>query len=138
MAFWVFFAKMTTKFKPSDNNRADVLEHSAVSIYHDILTVKPTICTNFSNWFQNETLHISDSSSLHYQELFTVHTAMVYVIQLSSRIRMELQFNPDPSRKLSTNLYDIPLMCLQWKTPNDGQRICPKHVDFHCEINLES
>jgi hypothetical protein len=33
-----------------------------------------------------------------------------YTIQLSSRIRMELQFHPDPAasaRKLSTNLYDI-------------------------------
>jgi len=39
--------------------------------------------------------------------LFTVHSAMVYVIQvcreLSSRIRMEQQFHPDPARKL----YDI-------------------------------
>jgi len=36
------------------------------------------------------------SSSVHHQEFFTVHTAMVYVIQvcrqLASRIRMELQF----------------------------------------------
>jgi hypothetical protein len=39
------------------------------------------------------------------RSLFTVHTALVYVIQvcrqLSSRTRMELQF------QLSTNLYDI-------------------------------
>jgi len=37
--------------------------------------------------------------------LFTVHSAMVYVIQvcrqLSSRIRVELQFHPGPARKLS-------------------------------------
>jgi len=38
--------------------------------------------------------------------LFTVHSAMVYVIQLSSRTRMELQYHPGPARKLSTNLYD--------------------------------
>jgi len=35
--------------------------------------------------------------------LFTVHSAMVYVIQvgseLSSRTRMELQFHPGPARK---------------------------------------
>jgi hypothetical protein len=35
---------------------------------------------------------------------FTIHSAMVYVIQLTSRIRME---HPDPARKLSTNLYDM-------------------------------
>jgi len=42
--------------------------------------------------------------------LFTVHLAMVYAIQvcrqLSDRIRMELQFHPDPARRLSTNLYE--------------------------------
>jgi len=47
-----------------------------------ILIIKPTRCTNFSNLFWNETLHISDSSPVHHQEFFTVHTAMVYVIQV--------------------------------------------------------
>ena len=41
------------------------------------LTIKPTRCINFSNLFCNETLHVSDSSSVHHQEFFTVHTAMV-------------------------------------------------------------
>ena len=53
-----------------------------------------------------------DSSSVHHQEFFTVHTAMVYVIQLASRIRTELQFRPDPARKLSANLYDIYHCCV--------------------------
>ena len=30
-------------------------------------------------YFWNETLHVSDSSSVHHKELFTVHAAMVYV-----------------------------------------------------------
>ena len=30
----------------------------------------------------NKTLHVSDSSSVHHQEFFTVHAAMVYVIQV--------------------------------------------------------
>jgi hypothetical protein len=61
-------------------------------------------------YFWNETLPVSNISSVHHQEFFTVHSAMVSVIPLSSsnRIRMELQFHPDPgARKLSTNLYDI-------------------------------
>jgi hypothetical protein len=71
---------------------------------------KTTRCTEFSNLFWNEILHVSDSSSVRHQELLTVHSAMVYVIQvcrqLSSRIRV---FHPDPAaaRKLSTNLYNI-------------------------------
>jgi hypothetical protein len=32
-------------------------------------------------YFRNEILHYSGSSSVHHQKFFTVHTAMVYVIQ---------------------------------------------------------
>jgi hypothetical protein len=77
-------------------------------------------------------LHVSDSSSVHHQELFPVHTAMVYVVQVcrqlsSSRIRKELQFHPVSARKLSVWL------SVQWITPDDGQRNCVKHVEFHIE-----
>jgi len=41
-------------------------------------------------YFWNKTLRVSDSISVHHQEFFTVHTAMVYVVQLASRIRTEL------------------------------------------------
>jgi len=57
----------------------------------------------------DESLHVSDSSSVHYQEFFTVHTAMVCVIQLTNRIRTE---SPDPARKLPTNLHDIYHYCV--------------------------
>jgi len=33
-------------------------------------------------YFWNKTLHVSDSSSVHHQEFLTVHTAMVYVIDV--------------------------------------------------------
>jgi len=36
----------------------------------------------FLNLFRTETLHVLESSSVHHQEFFTVHTAMVYVIQV--------------------------------------------------------
>jgi hypothetical protein len=51
------------------------------------------------------------------------------------------QFHPDPARKLSTNLYDIhgiQWLSVQWITPDDGQRNCPKHVEFHSKINLRN
>ena len=44
--------------------------------------IKPTRCTNFSSLFWNETLHVSDNSSVRHQELFTVHTVVVYVKQV--------------------------------------------------------
>ena len=66
-----------------------------VTVHRDkFLIIKPTRCINFSNLFWNETLHVSDSSSVHHQEFFTVQTTMVYVIQvcrqLLSRIRILL------------------------------------------------
>ena len=36
------------------------------------------------------------------------------------------------------NLYDIyRLLCLQCRTPYDGQSYCPKHVEFHSKNKLE-
>jgi len=69
------------------------------------------------------------------RNFFTVHTAVVYVMQLSSRIRT---FRPDPARKLSVNLYDIYHCCVySEKIPDDGQRNCPKHVEFYSKNKFE-
>jgi len=51
-------------------------------VYSGVLITKPTRRINFSNLFWNKTLHVSDSSSVSHQECFTVHTAMVYVVQV--------------------------------------------------------
>jgi len=37
-------------------------------------------------YFWNESLHVSESSSVHYQEFFTVHTAVVYVIEFFKHV----------------------------------------------------
>jgi len=51
-----------------------------------------------------------------------------------SRIRTELQFRPDPARKL----YDIYHCCVySEKTADDGQRNCPKHVEFYSKNEFE-
>ena len=39
---------------------------------------------------------------------------------------------PDPARKLSAKpVWHITVLCVQWKTPDDWQRNCPKHVEFY-------
>jgi len=48
---------------------------------------------------------------------FSLYTQQWYMsyrlqLQLVSRIRTELQFRPDPARKLSANLYDIYHCCV--------------------------
>ena len=35
------------------------------------------------------------------------------------------------------SLWHIPLLCVQRKTPDDGQRNCLKHVEFHSENKFE-
>jgi len=37
--------------------------------------------------------------------------------------------------KLSAKLYV--LLCVQWKTADDGQRNCPKHVQFYSKNKFE-
>ena len=34
-------------------------------------------------------------------------------------------------------MWHIPLLCVQWKTPDDGQRNCPKHVEFYSKNKFE-
>jgi hypothetical protein len=41
------------------------------------------------------------------------------------------------SQVVSTPVWHIPLLCVQWKTPDDGQRNCPKHAEFHSKNKFE-
>jgi len=40
-------------------------------------------------------------------------------------------------RAVSKPVWHIPLLCVQWKTPDDGQRNCPKHVEFYSKNKFE-
>jgi len=64
---------------------------------------------SFLIYFLNKTLHFSDSSSVHHQEF------MVYVIEVCWQLAV----------------------CVQWKTPDDGQRNCPKNVEFYSKNKFE-
>ena len=41
------------------------------------------------------------------------------------------------SQAVSIPVWHIPLLCIQWKTHDDGQRNCPKHAEFHSKIKFE-
>ena len=72
-----------------------------------ILIIKPTRCTNFSDFFWNRTLHVSNSSSVCHQESSTVHTALVYVIQVCWLLAWSHK------QAVSKPVWLIPLLCLQ-------------------------
>ena len=46
--------------------------------------------------------------------------------------------DPGSAWKRSSNLHDLPMPNIQEKTPDDGQRKCPKHVEFYNRINLNN
>ena len=41
------------------------------------------------------------------------------------------------SQTVSTPVWHIPLLCVQWKTPDDGHRNRPKHVQFYSKNKFE-
>jgi len=82
-------------------------------------------------------------SSVHHQQFFTVHTAMVYVIQvIVTACEQDQGGSAVPSwscsQAVSKPVWHKPLLCVQWKIPDDGQRNCPKHVEFYSENEFEN
>ena len=77
-----------------------------------------SIIRSFSLYTQQWSMSadLYEISSVHNQEFFTVHTVMVYV---------------------SRPVWHRPLLCVQWKTPDDGQRNCPKHVELYSKNKFE-
>jgi hypothetical protein len=41
------------------------------------------------------------------------------------------------SKAVCKPVWRIPLLCVQWKTLYDGQRNCPKHLEFHSKNKFE-
>ena len=83
-------------------------------------------------YFWNKTPHVSDTSSVHHQQFFTVHTAMVYVLTACE------QDQDGTSCQQICVTYNI-AVCTVKKKPDDGQRNCPKHVEYYSKkINLRN
>jgi hypothetical protein len=40
------------------------------------------------------------------------------------------------SQAVSKSVWYIPLLCVQWKNSDDGQKNCPKHVEFRSKIKF--
>jgi len=117
-------------------------------------------CINFI-LFWNDTLHVSDGLSVHHQEFKTVHIATGIcqtdaAVCLLAGTRWNLQFHPTTPPSLTVCEHDqygtpswscsqavwkpvwhIPLLCVQWKTPDDWQSDCPKHVEFYFKNKFE-
>ena len=87
-------------------------------------------------YLRNKTLNVSNSSSVYHQESFTVHTAMSYRFGDSLRAGSG-RTSWSCSQAINKSVWHIPSLCVQWKTPDDGQRNCPKHVEFYSKNKFE-
>jgi hypothetical protein len=83
--------------------------HVTVHSVTNFFLIKITDAPISQIYFCQEILHVSGSSSVHHQEFSTVYSTMVYVINF-------WWHTPEPN--------------IRWKTADDGQRNCPKHVEF--------
>jgi hypothetical protein len=60
---------------------------------------------------------------------------MVYVLTFCEQDQDVLSWSC--SQTVSKPVWHIPLRCVQCKTPEDGQRNCPKHVEFYSKNKFE-
>jgi hypothetical protein len=71
----------------------------------------------------------------------TVHSALVSFVQVSDD-RFQAQSGCSVLTVLGSGhqkpARNIQVPNLQWKTPDDGQRKCPKHVEFYDKTNLDN
>ena len=89
-----------------------------------ILIIKPTRCTNFSNLFLewNSTCFkqfLSPSSSVFH---CTHSNVICHTVSLTSWFC---------SHGVRKSVWHITLLCVLWKSLDDGQRNCLKHVEFY-------
>jgi len=75
--------------------------------------------------FQTVPLSIIRSFSLYTQQWYMSYT---FADSLQQHVL---------SWSCSQAVWHVPLLCVQWKTPDDGQRNCLKHVEFYFKNQFE-
>ena len=88
-----------------------------VTVHQDKFpTLKPTRCTNFSNLFL-------EWNSICFGQF--LYPSSGFCLPYAQQWYMPYRFAG------SKPVWHIPLLCVQWKTPDDGHGNWPKHLEFH-------
>jgi hypothetical protein len=117
---------------PEDNGWGMKLTtHLHLPRFKIVLIIKPTRCTNFSNLF------LEWNSTCFGQ--FLCPSSGVCHIGYADCLLAGSGWNILISLAVSQhNLYDIYLLlCIQYKTPDNGQKTCPKHVELYSKNKFE-
>ena len=108
-----------------------------LNILYKFLIIKPTRCT-ISQIYFGKKLYMFRTLPLSIIRSFPLYTQQWY---MSYKLADSFQaWVPSWSclQTVSKPVWHIPLLCVQWKTPDDGQRKCPKHVEFLSKINFRN
>jgi hypothetical protein len=116
---------MSYRFADSSVARNDC---RLVSI-HKFLVIKPTRCTNFSNLFL-------EWNSTHFGQFLCPSSGVLHCTHNNGICHTGL-LTACVQQAVSKPVWHIPLLCVQWRTPDDGQRNCPKCVEFHSKNKFE-
>jgi hypothetical protein len=132
---------MPFSLRPKENGRTVCLFRILYSCNVFFLIIQPTRCTNHK-FILEKKIYIFRTVPLSIIRSYSVHSAMVYVIETAFE-----QQNQDVtavpswpcccSKALYKPVWHIPLLSVQWITADDGQRNCPKHVEFNFQNKFE-
>ena len=94
--------------------------------------IKPTDAPN-SNFIGTNTLHVSDNLSAHHQEFLAVHRLWYILCSCDEPFATRSRMEPG-SYSWKQNVHHNCIKCtkadVRLRTPDDGQKGCPKHVEY--------
>ena len=114
-----------------------------VTVHRDkFLIIKPTRCTYFSNLFlQWNSTYIGQFLCPSSGVFLRTHSIGICHTVLLTACEQDQYGTAVPSwscsQAVSKTVWHIPVLCVQWKTPDNGQRNCPIHVEFHSKNRFE-
>jgi hypothetical protein len=123
----VFFKIYTPEFHDPVTMHHDkllIIDQLDALIYQNFILEWNSTCFRHFHCPSSEVFHCTHSNGI-------CHTGLLTACK-QDRDRMFWSW----SQAVSKPVWHIPLLCAQWKTPDDGQRNCPKHVDFHSKIKF--
>jgi len=101
-------------------------------IVTDSLWIKPTDALN-SNFIGITTLHVSGSLSAHHQEFLAVHRLWYTLCSFDDRVLPGAGVNCSSILLLVAHGHQNCIRCtnadVRLRTPDDGQKGCPKHIE---------
>ena len=128
---WVYICHFTDpRFNSCDKGTMHVFVWPC--IVTDSLWIKPTDAPN-SNFIGIKTLHVSGSLSVHHQEFLAVHRLWYILCSCDDRLLPGVGWNGSSILLLVANGHHNCIKCtkadVRLRTPDDGHKGCPKHVE---------